>query len=80
MRRSTIVVSAEDAADKLDINLTTMYRWLNGKRIAAVKKGKRWQVLLIKIEQEGEPTAYFTLPHESLPSLLGEELATHIGG
>lgn len=80
MRRSTIVVSAEDAADKLGINLTTIYRWLHAKKIAAVKKGKRWQVFLLKIEQANEPATYLTLPHDALPSLVGEEIAAIIGG
>lgn len=81
MRRSTIVVvSAEGAADKLDVNLTTMYRWLHSNQLAAVKKGKRWQVFLIKIDQPNEDPAYLTIPYKSLPSLVGEEIATAIGG
>jgi len=71
IQRKIISVALTDAATRLRVGRTTLYRWLADDRIAAVKDQGNWKIFLLQIKSESE-VSYFTLPHSALPDLMGE--------
>lgn len=73
MERSIIMTTAMDAANKLGIDSTTMYRRLEAKKTAAVKDGARWKVFLVELVMSpGSKPQYISLPHNALKDILGD--------
>lgn len=77
MERRIIMTTAMDAAQKLGIDSTTMYRRLEARKVAAVKDGDRWQVFLVELVlSQGATPKYVSLPYSALKDILGAETAS----